>query len=65
MNLVRGALSGSKTLLAHFHYVCKGNFPFQSNFDWEAKNHKRMAQLDANQLEFVQEYAKQVQQKCK
>ena len=54
MNRVRAMHSGAKTLLAHFHYVCKGNFPFRQDFDWTLATNQRMAELDPEQLRFVQ-----------
>jgi hypothetical protein len=32
MSLVREIHAGSKTLLAHFHFICKGQKPF--DIDW-------------------------------
>lgn len=60
MNLIRSSHSGAKTLLAHFHYMCKGNLPFQQDFDWESPSHQRMAQLSTEQLDFIRRYVEEI-----
>lgn len=60
MHLVRAIQSGSKTILAHFHYCLKGQAPFDREFDWMSPVYQNMAQLDKEQLQFMQEYVKLV-----
>ncbi|KAH8884175.1 hypothetical protein GQ53DRAFT_811092 [Thozetella sp. PMI_491] len=54
MPLIRGIHSGAKTILAHFHYVCKGQLPFSDNFDWASPVLRKMAALDKEQIDFLQ-----------
>ncbi|PMD19482.1 hypothetical protein NA56DRAFT_203203 [Hyaloscypha hepaticicola] len=56
MPIIRAILMGSKIILAHFHFCCKGQRPFSPGFDWESPGVKRMAQLDAAQIEFLKRY---------
>jgi hypothetical protein len=56
MELVRAINSGAKTILAHFHYCCKGQQPFKREFDWTAPKTKRMAKLDDEESEFMAHY---------
>jgi hypothetical protein len=60
MALVRATNSGAKTILAHFHYCCKGQHPFLEKFDWEAARTRRMARLDAEQSSFMAAYRDRV-----
>ncbi|KAM7183652.1 hypothetical protein V8F33_013449 [Rhypophila sp. PSN 637] len=53
MPLVRATNSGAKTILAHFHYCYKGQQLFKEGFDWTAPRVKRMARLDAEQINFM------------
>jgi hypothetical protein len=46
MHIIRGIHSSAKTILAHFHYCCKGQRPFSSDANWNSAEMKRMAQLD-------------------
>ncbi|KAL9110183.1 MAG: hypothetical protein Q9227_005243 [Pyrenula ochraceoflavens] len=63
MPLVRATHSGAKTILAHFHYCCKGQRPFRPDFDWKSAKIRKMAQLDAEQCAFMERFHDQVQQK--
>lgn len=63
MSLVRATNSGAKTILAHFHYCCKGQQPFGADFDWNAAKIRRMARLDAEQSRFMAGYRDQVIQR--
>jgi hypothetical protein len=60
MPLVRATNSGAKTILAHFHYCCKGNQPFGEKFDWNSAKIRRMARLDAEQSRFMASYRDRV-----
>ena len=53
MPLVRATNSGAKTILAHFHYCCKGQRPFGRDVDWESPKVQRMARLDPEQSAFM------------
>jgi hypothetical protein len=46
--------SGAKTILAHFHYCIKGQYPCQEAFDWISAASHRMAALDKEQVQFMQ-----------
>lgn len=67
MPLVRGILSGAKTLLAHFHYVNNGQYPFE--LDWSADAVQSMvakfAKLDYDQREFVGYLAREARKKSR
>jgi hypothetical protein len=65
MPLVRASHSGAKTILAHFHYCCKGQEPFQPDFDWKSPQIQKMVQLDAEQIAFMEKFAELVHKKCK
>jgi hypothetical protein len=56
MPLVRATNSGAKTILAHFHYCCKGQRPFRADFDWNSPKLRKMAHLDAEQSDFMANY---------
>jgi hypothetical protein len=62
MELVREIQAGSKIILAHFHYCCKGQIPFSAEFDWLSESIKRMAELDEQQLHFLRTYVPVVQE---
>ena len=55
--------SGAKTLLAHFHYCCKGQQPFSPGFDWKSPDIQKMAQLNTEQSSFMAQYAQRVHDK--
>lgn len=65
MELVRATHSGAKTILAHFHYCCKGEYPFRPETDWNSPKIREMAQLDAEQAGFMASLAQQVQKRGK
>jgi hypothetical protein len=65
MPLVRASHSGAKTILAHFHYCCKGQEPFQPGFNWKSPQIQKMVQLDAEQIAFMEKFAELVHKKCK
>ena len=65
MSTINATQSGSKTLLAHFHYVCKGNVPFQPGFDWTSETAQTMAQLDADQMAIIQSLLQDLKDKGK
>lgn len=60
MELVEATYSGANRILAHFHHVCKGNRPFQPDFDWNEPTVQRMAELDVEQLHFMRNYQQEV-----
>lgn len=62
MPLVRATHSGAKTILAHFHYCCKGQQPFRPDFDWAKPQIRRMAQLDSEQIIFMEKLKERVNQ---
>lgn len=57
---MRATNSGAKTILAYFHYGCKGNQPFGQHFDWNAVKIRKMARLDAEQSRFMASYRDRV-----
>lgn len=63
MPLVRATHSGAKTILAHFHYCCKGQQPFHPDFDWATPQIRKMAQLDSEQIMFMEKIKERVNQK--
>ena len=65
MELVRATHSGAKTILAHFHYCCKGEYPFRPETNWNSPKIREMAQLDAEQAEFMNSLAQQIQRRGK
>jgi hypothetical protein len=56
MTTINATQSRSKSLLAHFHYICKGNMPFQPGFDWASASALKMAQLDRDQVAFMEDF---------
>ena len=62
MPLVRATHSGAKTILAHFHYCCKGQQPFRPDFDWETPQIRKMAQLDSEQIMFMEKIKERINQ---
>ena len=65
MPIIRAIHSGAKTILAYFHYCCKGQMPFSPDFNWDSPGVKRMAQLDDEQIRFLRQYQDLVQQRGK
>ena len=65
MPLVRGAHHGAKTLLAHFHLICKGQKPFE--IDWNgdrlARTTQRMAKVSIAEAEWLHTMTQLVRQK--
>jgi len=49
---------GANILLAHFHYLCKGNQVFEQ--DGKIQKTKSMANLNTEQVQFVQKTAAHV-----
>jgi hypothetical protein len=62
MAIIRAIHSGAKTILTHFHYCCKGQRPFSSDFNWDSPEMKRLAQLGDEQIRFLKQYQGLVQQ---
>ncbi|KAH6970653.1 hypothetical protein BKA56DRAFT_678627 [Ilyonectria sp. MPI-CAGE-AT-0026] len=60
MKLIRGYQIGAKVLLAHFHYVNKGNIQFQPSFNWNSPSNRRMAELTDTQIQFIQTFSQTV-----
>jgi hypothetical protein len=67
MSLVRGIHAGSKTLLAHFHFICKGQKPF--DIDWGSGRVPtavyRMAKVTVVQAKFLCLLVSHIRQKRK
>lgn len=49
--LLKDFHAGAKTLLAHFHYCCKGEKPFQKN--WNEPAEQKSAQLNDEQKAYM------------
>ena len=49
---------GANILLTYFHYCCKGFRPF--DLDWKSAETASMAELDSEQIQFVQKTAEYV-----
>ena len=62
MHIIRAIHSGAKTILAYFHYICKGQRPFSPNTNWDSPELKKMAQLDEEQVRFLKQYQDLVRQ---
>ncbi|KAI0109121.1 hypothetical protein GGR51DRAFT_512806 [Nemania sp. FL0031] len=52
-NIVEEFHSGARTMLAYFHYCNKGSHPF--SMDWNCAHNVSFAQLDARQVQFLNE----------
>ncbi len=67
MPLIRDVHRSAKTLLAHFHFICKGQKPF--GFDWAGdislRAIQRMANVSTEEAEFLDTITKLVKQKGK
>jgi hypothetical protein len=67
MPLIRNIHQGAKTLLYHFHYICKGATPFE--IEWNSpelpKSIQRMAELDNSEVKFLSELTVLVREKGK
>ena len=67
MSLIRDLHGASKTLLAHFHFICRGQMPF--NMDWTQANRpkslQKMARISDDEAEFLQQTSEIVQPKSK
>ncbi|KUJ09976.1 uncharacterized protein LY89DRAFT_787659 [Mollisia scopiformis] len=50
--LLEGFHAGAKTLLAYFHFICKGSQPFALN--WSLEEDVGFARFDQEQVEFMQ-----------
>lgn len=65
MQLIREIHSGAETILAHFHYLNKGQSPF--GLDWNIaevpKSVAKVADLDQEQTKFVRYIAYEVQKR--
>jgi hypothetical protein len=58
VNLIEELHMGANILLGYFHYCTKGFRPF--TLDWNAKQTVSMAELNAEQVEFVKKTAAHV-----
>lgn len=56
---------GANTILAHFHYCCKGQKPFNPEFSWDAASARKMAELNDKQLELLKRYQSLVEERGK
>jgi len=65
MPLVRGIHAGSKTLLSHFHFICKGQKPF--DIDWGSGQVPisifRMAKVTEVQAKFLGSLVSHIREK--
>ena len=61
MPVIRAIHSGAKTILAYFHYACKGQRPFSLGHDWDTDEAKNMADLDDEQITFLKHFQQQIQ----
>ncbi|KAK8008034.1 hypothetical protein PG991_010585 [Apiospora marii] len=57
--LLRSLHAGAKTLLAHFHYCCKGEVPFR--LDWSKELSIKSACLDPEQASYMERIVTAVQ----
>ncbi|KAM0294471.1 hypothetical protein ACHAPM_011210 [Fusarium culmorum] len=53
MPVINAIHSGAKTILAYFHYACKGQRPFSPDYDWSKDEDNDMTHLDKDQIAFV------------
>ncbi|KAK2926409.1 hypothetical protein FoTM2_013275 [Fusarium oxysporum f. sp. vasinfectum] len=53
MPVINAIHSGAKTILAYFHYACKGQRPFSPEHDWSKDEANDTAHLDRDQIAFV------------
>jgi hypothetical protein len=60
MPVINAIHSGAKTILAYFHYACKGQRPFSLDHDWDTGEAKTMAHLDDEQVSFLKKYRDQL-----
>lgn len=60
MPVINAIHSGAKTILAYFHYACKGQRPFSLDHDWDTDEAKNMARLDNEQVGFLKKYQHQI-----
>ncbi|KAI1173498.1 hypothetical protein F4777DRAFT_557525 [Nemania sp. FL0916] len=65
MPMIRAIHLGAKTLLAHFHYICKGQKPFE--IDWRqqpsSEAAQRMAKLSHDEVDFMISLSQLVKEK--
>jgi hypothetical protein len=61
MPIINAIQSGAKTILAYFHYSCKGQRPFSLDHDWNTDEAKKMAHLDDEQIAFLEHYRIRIQ----
>ncbi|KAF4470693.1 Clavaminate synthase [Fusarium albosuccineum] len=61
MPVIRAIHSGAKTILAYFHYACKGQRPFSLDHDWSTDEARGMAHLDDEQITFLEQYRLRIQ----
>ncbi|EXK76669.1 hypothetical protein FOQG_18594 [Fusarium oxysporum f. sp. raphani 54005] len=61
MPIINAIQSGAKTILAYFHYACKGQRPFSLDHDWNTDEAKKMAHLDDEQIAFLEHYRIRIQ----
>ncbi|GKU08608.1 unnamed protein product [Fusarium langsethiae] len=64
MPVINAIHSGAKTILAYFHYACKGQRPFSLEHEWIKDEAKDMAHLDTDQITFVEECRRLLQSNC-
>jgi hypothetical protein len=67
MSLIREIHMGAQALLTHFHHVCKGQKPFEINWDQDAdsKPTQRMAKLSDDEVELMKRITPVVRERGK
>ncbi len=67
MSLIKDIHNGAKTILAHFHYICKGLVPVE--IDWTQdqlpKVVAKMAELSVEDKRFLASISQAVKQKSR
>lgn len=59
VDIVQELHLGANTILAYFHYCCKGYYPFST--DWNVDDTASMADLDLDQIQFIKRTTQHVQ----
>ncbi len=60
--ILEGFFHTAKSILARFHFVCNGSVPLRT-LDWTSSEVANMAQLDPDQVRFMQETQEMIQSK--
>lgn len=67
MELIRNLFLGAKILLYHFHFICRGQSPFQIDWDSETATQSvaKIAKLDQTQTAFMRTLVAEIRPKGK